>query len=176
MSPAARFGDFFGMPVRGGFWCEAHLEQVAVARNYSQRIVEVVRHTPSQLTYGFHFLRLAELIFQQLTSRDIGVHPLVSHHDAVFHDGPHVGGNPHRAAIFAVDLTFQILHHSLSSQFFELFAPLRVDIYLLVDIGNALDQLLRRVIAQHLCHGRIDLEIPPFWSALKNPHNRALEN
>ena len=44
-----------------------------MALNDGQEIVEVVRNATGQLSNGFHFLRLAELLFQLLTLGDIGV-------------------------------------------------------------------------------------------------------
>src|SRR2546421_11699850 len=46
-------------------------EQIAVAENGGEEIVEVVSDTAGQLAEGFHFLRTNELILELFSRRDV---------------------------------------------------------------------------------------------------------
>ena len=50
-------------------------EQVAIAEDGGEEIIEVVRHAAGELAEGFHFLRARKLVMQVFASRDVHERP-----------------------------------------------------------------------------------------------------
>ena len=50
---------------------QTFFENLAVADDHAQQIIEVVRDAAGKLAHGFHLLRLAQLFFQQFLFRDV---------------------------------------------------------------------------------------------------------
>jgi hypothetical protein len=55
------FGNFDGMPVRRISGRQVHLEKIAIADDYTERVVEVMGHSTRQSTCGFFVGPLTKL-------------------------------------------------------------------------------------------------------------------
>ncbi len=60
------------------------LEEVQASDHHGQHVVEVVRDTASQLSYGFHLLRLPKLAFETFAARDLIECPLMCNAGHIF--------------------------------------------------------------------------------------------
>ena len=75
--PFGRAEDLLHVGAKGIVRRQLHQEQVAVADDRRQDIVEVVGDAAGELAHGLHFLRLAQLCFELLERRDVRDQPVV---------------------------------------------------------------------------------------------------
>ena len=68
---------------RGSSGIEIGQQQLAVAENHGQQVVEVVRHAAGQPADGLHLLRLLELLLQRAAFGDVQGNPDAAHRFAV---------------------------------------------------------------------------------------------
>jgi hypothetical protein len=69
--PLARFDDLFHVGATRILRSQRFDHKAGVNENRCQKVIEVVGHPASQLSDGFHLLRLAQLCFERLSLADV---------------------------------------------------------------------------------------------------------
>ena len=132
-----------------------------------------MRHAPRQKTDGFHFLRLRELFLEQLALGDVLIHPFVTHHSTILKNGAGAGRDPYLAAILAVHLGLEVAYDSLLfERAAEFFPALGIDIHLPADVVDPGQQILGRLVAEHVRQGRVHGQETSLRRALEDADDR----
>src|SRR5690348_3540052 len=128
---------------------KAALQDLAVAHNDAEKIVEVVGNSAGETPHRFHFLRHTELLLQYASFGDVlGEDFQIGHRTSLILYRPAAASHGNGRTVLALPLDFKILEGLLFdnrlSEFF-MFGGMAID----VSSRIGLKQLLARIISEH---------------------------
>src|SRR5580698_2169993 len=128
-----------------------------VSADYHEEIVEVVSDAAGEAAYGFHFLGLAELVFENAAFGDVFGDGFEDVGGFIAGDGTAADADGNDSCVFALPANFKAVHASAAAEFVDqtgVFGGVDEDVFLRIEGQD----IVSGVVTEHSDQSGVDVE------------------